>query len=174
MSKHPDQSIGPVVSAAHLASGALPTISEAEYAIFLTANGLQRWLVRCMAAAGVPGLTAMDVQVLHSVHHRGRAKSLADLCLVLNIEDTHLVNYSLKKLAAMEMIKTGKRGKEKIVHITDQGIDACEKYRAVREGLLIEGIKALGLDMKEVSKAATLLRALSGQYDQASRSAASL
>jgi predicted MarR family transcription regulator len=174
MSDKEKRQIGPVVSAAHLASGAMPAISEVEYALTLTTNAFQRWTVRCTAASGYPGLAAVDVQVLHSVHHRGREKSLADLCLVLNIEDTHLVNYALKKLEAMGLVFTGKRGKEKTAGITEKGIAACEKYHTIREALLIEGIKALGLDMKEISRAATLLRALSGQYDQAARSAASL
>lgn len=174
MTQSETRKIGPVVSAAHLASGAMPAISEIEYALTLTTNALQRWTVRGTSASGYPGLTPIDIQVLHSVHHRGRAKSLADLCLVLNIEDTHLVNYAMKKLEGLGLIKTGKRGKEKIAEVTDQGIEACEKYHAIREALLIESIKALGLDMAEVSKAATLLRTLSGQYDQAARSAASL
>ena len=57
------------------------------------------WIVRCMAAAGAPGLQSLDVMVLHTVNHRGRAKTQADICLVLNVEDTHLVTYAIRKLA---------------------------------------------------------------------------
>jgi predicted MarR family transcription regulator len=93
---------------------------------------------------------------------------------MLHIEDTHLVNYALKKLEALGLLKTGKRGKEKTVEITGKGAGACEKYHEIREALLIESIKTLGLDQNEISYAAQLLRTLSGQYDQAARSAASL
>lgn len=167
-------SIGPVVSAAHLASGANPALSELEYAMTLTSNAMQRWMVLGTTASGYPGLTPMDVQVLHSVHHRQRTKTLSELCLMLHIEDTHLVNYAIKKLEALDLLKTGKRGKEKTVEITEQGAKACEQYHNIREALLIEGIKTLGLDQKEISAVAQLLRTLSGQYDQAARSAASL
>ena len=49
-------SIGPVVSAAHLADGAIPALSEVEFALTVLSNAFQRWMVRCMSASGVPGL----------------------------------------------------------------------------------------------------------------------
>lgn len=167
-------SVGPVVSASHLAAGAMPSLSEVEYALNIATNAFQRWTVRCALAADGNGFTAMEVQVLHTVNHRARGKSLSDICLLLNIEDTHLVNYAIKKLEASNMVKTSKRGKEKIVSITKGGEKSCALYHQYREELLIKSVQTLGLDAKEVSKAATLLRALSGQYDQAARSAASL
>jgi predicted MarR family transcription regulator len=166
--------IGPVVSAAHLASGALPALSELEFALNVTTNAYQRWMVRCATAAGTPGLTAMDVLVLHAATHRGRDKTLADLCLVMNVEDTHIVNYSIKKLAGMGLVRTGRRGKEKTVAATPKGEEACARYREIREALLVESVIALGLEPAEISRLAGLLRAVSGQYDQAARSAASL
>lgn len=166
--------VGPVVSANHLASGAMPALSEVEYALTLANNAFQRWMVLAGTAAGLEGMTAMDVQVLHSVHHRERAKTLSELCLMLNIEDTHLVNYALKKLEVNRLVTTGKRGKEKTVEITEAGSRICSRYHEVREALLIESVQTLGFDPLELSRAASLLRALSGQYDQAARSAASL
>lgn len=166
--------VGPVVSASHLASGDMPAVSELEYAMTVTYSAMQRWTVLATAASGHAGLAPMDVQVLHSVFHREREKTLSELCLVLNIEDTHLVNYALKKLEGMGLVVTGKRGKEKTASVTDEGRKACERYHEIREALLIESVKALGFDAEEVSKAARLLRVLSGQYDQAARSAASM
>jgi predicted MarR family transcription regulator len=168
------ESIGPVVSASHLASGKMPALSELEYAMGVTSTAAQRWMVLGTAASGYPGLTAMDVQVLHSVYHREREKSLSELCLVLNIEDTHLVNYALKKLDGLGLVQTGKRGKEKTASVTSEGRAACERYHEIREALLVESVRALGLDAVEVSRAARLLRVLSGQYEQAARSAASM
>jgi len=169
-----ENSVGPVVSAAHLAAGAMPSLSEIEYALNIATNAFQRWSVKCTSAANGVNLTAMEVQVLHTVNHRSRGKSLSDICLLLNIEDTHLVNYAIKKLEASKLIKTSKRGKEKIISITEQGERSCMRYHEIREELLIKSVAALGFDVTEISKAATLLRALSGQYDQAARSAASL
>lgn len=168
------QDIGPIVSSSHLASGAMPALSEMEYALGVTNNAFGRWVVRCMEAAGVPGLTQLEVQVLHSVNHRDREKTLGDLCMMLNIEDTHLVSYAVKKLVGLKLLTSGKRGKEKTLRITKSGAEACLEYRRFREALLVSSIKALGLDEDDVSHIASLLRVLSGQYDQAARGAASL
>lgn len=166
--------LGPVVSAAHLADGAMPALSEMEFAMILFTNAFQRWSVRCFAAAGVAGLAPIDVMVLHAANHREREKTLSDICLMYGIEDTHLVTYAVKKLAQMGLLKAGRRGKEKTVRVTDEGASACKRYREIREGLLISAVSDLQSDSGRLSAAATMIRALSGQYDQAARSAASL
>jgi predicted MarR family transcription regulator len=166
--------VGPIVSSSHLASGAMPSMSELEYALVVASNAFSRWTVRGMNAAGLSGLTQLEVQILHSCHHRNREKTLGDLCLMLNIEDTHLVSYAIKKLVGLKLVSAGKRGKEKTVQVTQAGSDACERYKDVRETLLISSIQAMGLEESDVSRVAGLLRALSGQYDQAARGAASL
>ena len=103
--------LGPIVSSGHLAAGAMPALSEFEFAMSMTVHAFHRWMVRAMAAAGTPDLSPLDVLVLHNVNHRGKAKRLADICLVLNIEDTHLVNYALKKLERLKLLKAGRKGK---------------------------------------------------------------
>jgi len=165
--------LGPVVSSAHLA-GQLPALSELEFGMIMAWNAFTRWMVRAMAAVGYPELGWLDVLVLHSVNSRGRSRRLADICLILNIEDTHTVTYSLKKLQKAALVTSGRQGKEKIVTITEKGQKACEVYRDIREQLLVKTIKDLGLDPEQASRLASLLRALSGHYDQAARSAAAM
>lgn len=170
----PAQASVPVVSAAHLADGAMPALSEMEFALVIQTNAYHRWIARCMAAAGGDGLSAMEVQILHAVNHRSRDKSLGELTMMFNIEDTHVVTYALKKLEGQQLVAAGRRGKEKTVRITQAGEALCMKYREVREALLVKGMKQLGLDEKRLSELAALMRVLSGQYDQAARAAASM
>jgi predicted MarR family transcription regulator len=166
--------VGPVVSAAHLADGALPPLSEVEFALTVVANAFQRWMVRGMAAAGLPGLTPIEVLVLHAVNHRDREKTLADLCLMFNIEDTHVVTYALKKLERLGLVESGRRGKEKTAKVTASGAESCRRYRDVREALLVDSVRRLDVDGGDLSDIAALMRLLSGQYDQAARAASSL
>lgn len=166
--------IGPIVSSSHLAEGAMPALSEVEFALTMTQNAFSRWMVRCMASAGVEGLAPLDVFLLHTVNHRGRAKTLSDICTILNIEDTHTVSYSLKKLERLDLVTSGRRGKEKTVTISAEGEAACERYRQVREALLVKVLTAMNVDEEELANVAALMRALSGHYDQAARAAASL
>jgi len=169
-----DAAVGPVVSASHLADGRMPPLSELEFALTMANHAFHRWMVRGMAAAGAPGLSPLEVLVLHQVHHRDRPKTLADLCLVLAIEDTHTVSYALKKLEAQGLVRSGRRGKEKTVTITAAGEATSLAYRSIREGLLVASVAATGLDPGEMSKLAALLRTLSGQYDHAARAAAAM
>ncbi|KFB09681.1 winged helix DNA-binding protein [Nitratireductor basaltis] len=172
--KNGDDEIGPVVSAAHLASGAMPALSEIEFAMTLMHHSFERWMVRCMAAAGVPGLQPIAVHLLHAVAHRGREKTLSELCMMFNIEDTHVVTYAIKKLDALGLVKSSRRGKEKTVQATQAGLDACARYHRVREKLLVASMKRLNLNENALSGIADMMRTISGQYDQAARSASSL
>lgn len=178
-SRHDDEQltaalVGPVVSSAHLANSDLPALSEMEFALTMANHAFQRWIVRCMVASDGPSLSALEVLIVHLVNHRERAKTLADICLVLNIEDTHLANYAIKKLTEHGLVKVGRKGKEKTVAITGEGTRLCARYREVREALVVRAARQLGHDPAEISRLAALMRALSGAYDQAARAAASL
>jgi len=173
-----------IVSSAHLVSERAAETSAFEYGLYIASNAFNRWITRCMAAAGYPDLGALDVMVLHTVNHRARDKKLADICFVLNIEDSHTVNYALKKLTRLSLVAGDKRGKEIFYATTKEGQAACVKYREVREDCLITAFSAFGGDPareggagelnEQIGEAADLLRALSGLYDQAARSASSL
>ena len=165
----------PIVSSAHLASGQAAEMSQLEYALINAGNAFERWMTHCMAAAGGPDLSALDVLVLHHANHRDREKTLAGICLVLNIEDSHLVSYSLKKLRRLELVSSRRRGKESAYKVTEKGQQLCKRYREVRETCLIDTLTALGgPGMEEIARVALQLRALSGVYDQAARAASSL
>jgi len=167
-------SVPPIVSSAHLVSEQATELSEFEFGLNMAINAYHRWIVHCMAAAGQDGLGALDVLVLHLVNHREREKRLSDLCFLLNIEDSHVVNYSLKKLARMDLVTAHRRGKETFHATSESGQAACQRYRKIRESCLIASHAALGQDNQEIGEAARMLRLLSGLYDQAARAAASL
>ncbi|MCB2101768.1 MAG: winged helix DNA-binding protein [Rhodobacterales bacterium] len=163
-----------IVSSAHLVSLGAEELSEFEYGLILAQNAFSRWTVRCMAAAGAPELGPLDVLVLHSVNHRDRAKQVADICFVLNVEDTHTVTYSLRKLEKLGLVGRDRRGKETHYAVTDAGAGVCTRYRQVREDCLVAALSALGLNNDALGELAARLRALSGLYDQAARAATSL
>jgi predicted MarR family transcription regulator len=164
----------PVVSSAHLAAGASPGLSEVEYGLILAGHGFARWMVRCMAAAGRPGMSPTEILILHTVRHRDRPKRLADILLVLDIEDTHIASYAIRKLEEAGLVATGRAGKEKLVAATEAGAALCATYAEVRERLLARPLRAGGPAEAQLSQVAELLRGLSGFYDQAARAAATL
>lgn len=166
--------IVPIVSSEHLTSPDSWHLSEFEYGMIIAHNAFSRWMTRCMSAAGYTDFSPLDVLVLHNVNHRNREKRLVDICFVLHVEDHHTVNYSLKKLVKVELVEKEKRGKEIFYSTTPEGAEVCKKYREIRERCLTSVYRSLEQTGDEVSETASLLRLLSGLYDQASRAAASL
>lgn len=164
----------PVVSSAHLAAGPMPELSEFEFGLIVSGHAFGRWVTRAMAAAGHPELGELDTLILHTVRHRDRPKKLADICLTLNIEDTHTVAYAIKKLTRSGLVESARAGKEKTVSATDAGVAACERYREIRERLLLSALSEMGIEPEQLSRLSAMLRLMSGQYDQATRAATTL
>lgn len=163
-----------IVSSRHLATEKGWQLSEYEYGLIMAFNGFSRWMTRCMAAAGNQEMSPLDILVLHHVNHRNRQKRLADITFLLNVEDVHTVNYSLKKLVKAKLVAGERSGKEIFYSTTDAGVALCEAYKDVREQCLVDSLKSLDFKPDELRLLAATLRMLSGFYDQASRAAASL
>ena len=173
-----------IVSSSHLVSEKAAELSEVEYGLIVGWNAFGKWMVKAMATAvaevgtmvtGGTDLAVLDILCLHSVNHRERPKKLADICFKLNVEDSHIVNYALKKLIKMKLVSSEKHGKEVFYATTATGVDLCLKYRAVRESCLVDGFTDInGGKGAELGEVARQLRLLSGLYDQAARSATNL
>ena len=149
-------------------------LAETELGAFGTSQSFHRWIVRCMEMAGLKDLTVVDVLVLHHVNHRGNDKRLADICFVLNIEDSHVVGYSLRKLAALGVIQADRHGKEVTYAITPSGQAFLRRYMEIREQRLIDALTTIGLNKSVLGELAQYLRRMSGLYDQAARAATSI
>lgn len=163
-----------IVSSKHLATSIGWPLSEVEFGLTVLNNAFTKWIVRCAAAAGLGDLSAIEVLALHNIHHRDNEQRRIDICFMLNIEDTHTVNYALKKLIKLELIVGTKRGKEIYYATTDKGHSLCEEYRIIREECLISSLNNIDENSEELSQIAATLRSLSGVYDQAARAAASI
>ena len=168
------QEVRRIVSSEHLVSEKCPELSELEFGLIIASNAFGRWMTRCMAGAGVKDMTETEILVVHHVNHRGREKKLADICFVLNIEDTHVVSYALKKLANLGLVSGERRGKEVFWSTTEAGRELCERYRQVREACLMPGFSGAEEENLRIGDMGRLLRTLSGRYDQGARAASSI
>jgi predicted MarR family transcription regulator len=161
---------GPSTDAAgFVPNAASRDLSEFEYALIILTYGFQRWVENCMEAANVRGLNALDILVLHAVNHRARGRRLAEICMVLNIDDTHLVAYALKKLAAAHLVLVTPRGRERHFETTAKGEAACLAYRVVREDFLVPSLAWVAGRHDTVRDTAGFLRTMTALYDQAGR-----
>ena len=172
--KMTDKQHKPIVSSAHLVSEQSAELSELEYGMIIANHAFQRWMVRCMTATGIADLSPLDILILHNVNHRDRAKKVADICFNLNIEDTHTVTYSLRKLLKLELVQSRRKGKETFFSSSAKGRKTCQDYREIREECLMDSLGTLGVENEKIGEIARVLRSLSGLYDEAARAAASL
>jgi predicted MarR family transcription regulator len=155
-------------------TGRSAELSEFEFGLIIAVNAFNRWAVRCMSAAGMKDMTITDVLVLHHINHRAREKKLADIAFILNIEDTHIVNYSLKKLHSLGLVQSERRGKEVLYSTNEAGEAVCKRYFEIREEVLVSTLSQDGKETVELAELARFMRILSGLYDQAARSATSM
>jgi predicted MarR family transcription regulator len=161
-----------IVTSAHLATS-YPEASEFEFGLIIAYHAFERWMVRCMSAAGAKDMAPLDILILHHINHRAKQKRLADICFILNIEDTHLASYSIKKLVAAGLVSGTKKGKEMFYSTTQKGSDLCNRYKSVRDTCLIGSFAKGEEEAKTLAGIARFLRNISGSYDQASRAASS-
>ncbi|RJF96903.1 transcriptional regulator [Noviherbaspirillum cavernae] len=159
-----------------------PKLQQAEQDAFVemelgtvgAAHAFQRWIASCMKSAGLKDLTPVDVLVMHHVNHGSHNRRLGDICFVLNIEDTHVVAYSIRKLIGLGVISSDKHGKEVTYSTTSLGQEYLLRYREIRERHLVDALATLGLNKSLLEELAQYLRKMSGLYDQAARAASSL
>ena len=171
-SSHSSEDNFHIVTSSHLAKS-YPESSEFEFGLIIAYHAFERWMVRCMNAAGAKDMAPLDILILHHINHRGKQKRLADICFILNIEDTHLASYSIKKLVAAGLVDGTKKGKEMYYASSPKGADICNRYKSVRDTCLISSFTKSDDEAKTLSRIAKFLRNMSGSYDQASRAASS-
>lgn len=156
-----------IVSSAHLATSRLPELSEFEYGLILAAHALDRWMVRCMAAAGAQDMSALEVTVLCLLARKGGQARQADIAIALGIEDTHQVAYVLKKLFSLKLLQRARSGKEVMYAISPAGGALCQQYAQVRETCLMQGLGSEEIDGESLSAVVQILETLSGCYNRA-------
>jgi predicted MarR family transcription regulator len=155
---------------ADMTEGAL--LSEMELALTVLWNSVHRWMSQRSQAGSATGLSDLDVFLLHLLVYRNKQLRGIDLAFALSIDDMHLVSYSLKKLQRQGLISSNRVGKEVFYLPTAPGKQHYFDFLEDRKKYLEPSMQFISHehDLKSLN---TLLRALSGVYEQAARSAAS-
>jgi predicted MarR family transcription regulator len=148
-------------------------LQEVEMAAISVNHAFHRWIVSSMTVAHLEDLAVVDVLVLHQITQRASHKRLSDICFILNIEDTHVVAYSLRKLVALGVVQADRQGKDVTYAATATGEQYLRRYQEIREHCLISCIDKLELNSAVLEELARFLRKMSGLYDQAARAASS-
>jgi len=124
-----------------------------------------------MNASDVVGLNSLDILILHALNRRPKGQRLSEIGVVMNIDDTHLIAYSLKKLMNAKLVEATRTGRERIFVTTAEGDTACATYHRIREKFLVREVAKRETDFTQLEKAAATLSDLASMYDRAGRAA---
>jgi predicted MarR family transcription regulator len=147
-------------------------MSEFELALIVVNNTFHQWVTRCGSAAGIAGLSTLDLLVMHFLCNRHRSMRAADIAFALSIEDIHLVVYSLKKLVRLQLMARKRSGNEMLYSVTEAADATYERYQGIRSKCLIKSLEMLHSPEHDLPVITGMLRAFAGIYEQAARTAA--
>lgn len=147
-------------------------LSELELALTVLWNSVRRWMSQRTKANDVNGLSDLDSFLLHFLVYRNTELRANDLAFALSIDDMHLILYSLKKLVRLGTVKSRKKGKEVYYAATQAGIVHYEDFLSDRKTFLEPALHYITHETYEIEQQTKFIRALSGVYEQAARSAA--
>jgi predicted MarR family transcription regulator len=150
-------------------------VAEFELQLWRTFNAFLHWAEECERCVNNTGLNGYDLSVLHIIRMKDRSKSINDIVKILNRNDTFNVQYSIKKLIKMDLIKKDKTSlqhkRAASYSITGKGIQNTDAYTTARRKILIEQfIKNVDLTLEEMTKTVTKLKTI---YNEAEQLAAS-
>lgn len=148
-------------------------LSELELSLTVLWNSVRRWTSQRTKASSHPALSDLDVFLLHLLVYRDRQLRGIDLAFALSVDDMHLVLYSLRKLLKAEMVTSSKVGKEVFYAPTEAGRAHYANFLKERSKYLEPAMRFITKGEHDFDSLINVLRALSGVYEQAARTAAS-
>ncbi len=147
-------------------------LSELELALTVLWNSVRRWMNQRSKTSIVNGLSELDSFLLHFLVYRNRELRANDLAFALSIDDMHLVLYSLKKLVRLGTVAIRKKGKDVFYGATPDGVLHYREFIRDRGTYLEPALHYITREDYDLEQQTKFIRALSGVYEQAARSAA--
>lgn len=148
-------------------------VTNFEFASMRLTHAFQRWQVAGMHSVVDLDLTAPDLAVLHVVRLQERPKGLSEVARLLSRDDIANVQYSLRKLQGMKLIRSTRNASRKVhfYEVTEEGRNITDAYAALRRRVLIQFSLTLKDAEQELERAALMMEMMAGIYDQAARAA---
>lgn len=145
-------------------------VTEFELQLWRVFYGFLRWQEECEKSANGTQLSGNELAILHIVRLKNRSKTITDIERLLNRDDVHNIRYSLNKLLKLGLIKktlSNYNGKNYLFEVTEAGIKDTDNFLKLRKSILVNMFKELNLDLEEMIKNLTKIKAV---YDEADRS----
>jgi predicted MarR family transcription regulator len=150
-------------------------ITEFELQLWRVFNGFIRWVEECERNVNNTDLDGYEMSILHVIRMKDRPKSINDINRILNRTDTFNVQYSIKKLLKLGLIKKDRATLPRKRHITycitENGIKNTEIYSFARRQILIDlFLKHDNLALGEIVKTFATINRIYSEAEQAAAS----
>ena len=145
-------------------------LTELEIALFRTFAAFDAWQFHSQAAAADTALNRTDCIVLNLVRMKERPKTAAEVTRLLNREDITNIQYSLRKLEKLDLIRIAltRKQKTKAYEVTEKGLEATDRHAQLRRELLTKTVGQVKDWQTRAEDAAELLDHLRALYEHAS------
>ena len=109
-------------------------MTDLEYAILRVFEAFGRWQSECLAAVSGASITGPENVLLHVVAMKGRAKTIHDVMLLTNRQDTPNVQYGLRKLMKLGFMKKARlRARRRFLSNDRKGQESLQGLRRFAE-----------------------------------------
>jgi predicted MarR family transcription regulator len=124
-----------------------------------------------MFAAGDQQLTFTEVNMLHVIRMQERPKSISVIANLLNRDDTPNLQYGLRKLRSLGLIRpTGTAHRKSFAYeVTPKGRAVTNRFAEIAEELVYSTTRTVSDIEQKLIAAADLLRLMTGILDEAAR-----
>lgn len=149
-------------------------LTEFELQLWRVYYGFIQWQEECSHVANNEQLSADELAVLHVIRMKDRPKTIADIGRLLNRDNFFSINYNIKKLIKLGLVKkTGKGNKKQYQYIvTNKGKLSTDNYTKARKNILIDEFRK-DLNNINLAEITNGLMRLKGIYEEGMRIASS-
>lgn len=147
-------------------------LTELEFALMRVGEALSRWESECFAASSGILAGGSEIALLHVIRLHERAKPLKELARLTNRDDVPNLQYALRKLNKLGLIRQAGGRSNAVYSVTDRGRQITDRYAQIRAELLIEFTRSVTGANERFRQATQTLNLLTGIYEQAARVAA--
>ena len=149
-------------------------LANVEFALMAANAAFERYVTQISQLIGEPELSYNEITILHVIRMYERPKDATTIARFVNRDDLPNVQYTLRKLVSVGLVKKTRSGVSAHYATTPAGTEWTERYAALRSRLLIDQMSADEISGETLAGISRRLTRLTVLYESSARSAAIL
>jgi predicted MarR family transcription regulator len=146
-------------------------ITELEFTIMRFREAFEHWVLQASRTISAIELNLSELNILHTLRAQPRPTGVSSIARMLNRDDIPNIQYTLRKLIKLGLVKPQKDNRSKSVNYaaTDYAIRMTDEYGELKRELLVrelEDITDLDTKIQAANRTLTMLTAL---YEELAR-----